>query len=185
MDEGSILIRCLACGIKNRLPRERFQQRPVCGRCHMPLDDMIIRCLSCGKKNRVPEERLRERLRCGKCSVPLVFTGNQEQIVEVSDESFAREVLAGGAVVVDCWAPWCEPCSAVAPILDELALQYIGAVKICKLNVDENPMTASQYEIRSIPTVLFFKEGNLKNSVAGLQTKTELEHLILSIIQSS
>lgn len=185
MPEEKILIRCLSCGVKNRLPRERFQHNPVCGRCHAPLDDMIIRCLTCGKKNRVPEERVHEKLRCGKCSSPLLFVGNQEQIIAVSDENFAREVLTGGAVLVDCWAPWCDPCKAIAPILDELAAQYLGAIKICKLNVDENPITASRYMIRSIPTILFFRDSSLQSSLAGLRTKAELERHILSIIQSN
>lgn len=183
MDQDDIVIRCLTCGVKNRIPRDRFQQHPVCGKCHAPLDDMIIRCFTCGKKNRIPEERLRQKALCGRCGAPLVIVGEQGQVIKVDDGSFAREVLASGPVLVDCWAPWCGPCQTIAPILEELAAQYVGGVKITKLNVDENPLTASQYNIRSIPTILIFKDGNLSDSLVGLRPKEEIERLILAIMK--
>lgn len=183
MDLDDIIIRCLTCGVKNRIPRGRFQAHPVCGRCHAPLDDMIIRCLACGKKNRVPEDRLRQKALCGKCGAPLVVAGDQGQVVKVDDGSFAREVLAGGPVLVDCWAPWCGPCQTIAPILEELASEYLGGVKITKLNVDENPLTAAQYKIQSIPTILIFKDGKLTGSLVGLRPKAEIERQILAIIK--
>jgi thioredoxin len=76
---------------------------------------------------------------------------------------------------VDCWAPWCGPCRMVAPIMDQLASEYAGRVKIAKLNTDENPLTASQYGIQSIPTLLFFKDGTLVNKLVGALPKSEIE----------
>ena len=101
----------------------------------------------------------------------------------ISDKDFQEEVISyKGAVLVDCWAPWCGPCKAVAPVLDELAVEYAGILKITKLNVDENPLTASQYRIMSIPTLLFFNNGKLENSIAGAIPKTEIKKQIMDLI---
>jgi len=100
--------------------------------------------------------------------------------VEVTDRTFTDEVLSfRGPVLVDCWAPWCGPCRMVAPVLDQLAPEYAGRVKIAKLNVDENPMTSSQYAIQSIPTMLLFKNGQQVNKLVGALPKNEIErHLV-------
>lgn len=186
MKKEDMIIRCLNCGTKNRIPRDRLQARPTCGRCHAPLDEMIIRCLSCGAKNRMPEDRLHDRPLCGKCRAPLVIGGAQGRPVDVSDADFSREVGSdSGAVLVDCWAPWCAPCRQVAPILDDLAAKYAGGVKIAKLNVDDNPLTASQYGIRSIPTMLLFKDGKLVNRLVGALPKDEIEKHLLAIMKTN
>jgi len=131
--DDQLIIRCLNCGTKNRIPRERMQDRPTCGKCRAPLDDMIIRCLSCGTKNRMPETRLHERPLCGRCGAPLVVGGDTGKPFDITDATFAREVLtAKGAVMVDCWAPWCAPCRMVAPHLEELAAKYAGGIRIAK-----------------------------------------------------
>ena len=104
----------------------------------------------------------------------------------MTDNSFAREVLAADtSVLVDCWAPWCGPCRTLSPIIDELATDYANGVKVAKLNVDENPLTASQYGIHSIPTMLFFKEGKLINRLTGALPKEEIEKNLLSIIKTN
>ena len=104
----------------------------------------------------------------------------------MTDNSFAREVLAADtSVLVDCWAPWCGPCRTLSPIIDELATDYANGVKVAKLNVDENPLTASQYGIHSIPTMLFFKEGKLINRLTGALLKEEIEKNLLSIIKTN
>ena len=186
MGQEDMIIRCLHCGTKNRIPKERMGNRPLCGHCRSHLDDMIIRCLACGKKNRMPENRLGNRPLCGDCGAPLVVGATQFYPQDVSDGTFSKEVLTyEGAVLVDCWAPWCGPCRLLAPILDDLASQYAGGVKIAKLNVDENPLTASQYSIRSIPTMLLFKEGILINSLVGVQTKEEIERNLLAIMKTN
>jgi thioredoxin 2 len=186
MGSKQIIIRCLNCGTKNRIPRQRLQDKPTCGQCKAPLDEMIIRCLSCGAKNRMPENRLHDRPRCGKCSKPLVVKGEEAHPVDVTDATFSQEVISSpGSVLVDCWAPWCGPCRTIAPILDELADKYAGGVKITKLNVDENPLIASQYSIQSIPTMLLFKDGKLVNKLVGALPKEEIERHLLSIMKTN
>jgi thioredoxin 2 len=186
MQQDHMIIRCLNCGTKNRIPQSRLQEHPTCGKCHAPLDEMIIRCLHCGTKNRMPENRLKDKPLCGKCGASLVVKGDNDQPVVVTDADFAAEVLAyRGGVLVDCWAPWCGPCRTVAPVLDELAVQYSERVKIAKLNVDENPVTASQYTVRSIPTLLLFRRGELVNRLVGALPKEEIEKSLRAIMDAS
>ncbi len=186
MAKDSIVIRCLSCGTKNRIPESRFHDRPTCGRCHALLDEIIIRCLRCGTKNRMPENRLNEMPLCGKCGERLVLRGEEGRPLDVTDETFSTEVLSQrGTVLVDCWAPWCGPCRAVAPIMEEIASKYSGGVKVAKLNVDENPSIASQYGIRSIPTMLIFKDGKLVNTLMGAQPKEAIERQLLSIMKKN
>jgi thioredoxin 1 len=93
-------------------------------------------------------------------------------MVELTDTNFDDEVLkADEPVLVDFWAPWCGPCRMIAPILDELAKEYDGKVKICKLNVDENPAMASYYRITSIPCLKFFKQGKVVDEIIGMSPK--------------
>jgi thioredoxin 2 len=181
-----VIIRCLTCGTKNRIPKQKFSGRPACGNCHAPLDDLIIRCLKCGTKNRMPEERLNQKPLCGKCKEPLVIPSQNTKPVDVTDDSFAREVLTvEESVLVDCWAPWCGPCKTLGPIIDELATDYANGVKVTKLNVDENPVTASQYGIRSIPTMLLFRDGKLVERLVGALPKEEIEKHLLAIIKTN
>ena len=89
-----------------------------------------------------------------------------------TDQTFEQEVLQSNTpVVVDFWAEWCQPCRAVSPIIEELAKEYEGKVKVGKLNVDENPQTASKYGIMSIPSILFFKGGQPVKTMNGAQSK--------------
>ena len=95
--------------------------------------------------------------------------------LQVTDATFKGEVLESDVpVLVDFWAPWCGPCRMVAPIVDEIATQYKGQVKVVKLNTDENPSVASQYGIRSIPTLMIFKGGAKVDMVVGAVPKTTL-----------
>lgn len=100
-------------------------------------------------------------------------------IVNVTDETFEQEVLkADLPVLVDFWAPWCGPCKMMLPIVDELAAEYDGRVLMGKLNVDENPDTCEEYGIMNIPTMLFFKNGELVNRHIGACRKGDLEKLL-------
>ncbi|AIQ43492.1 thioredoxin [Paenibacillus sp. FSL R7-0297] len=99
-------------------------------------------------------------------------------IVNVSDQSFGNEVEGQGTVVVDFWAPWCGPCKMLAPILEELSTELGDSVKIAKLNVDENPETASRFGVMSIPTLIFFKDGQPVDKVVGLNSKDSLKNIV-------
>jgi len=149
----------------------------------MDQQSTIIQCSNCGTKNRIPTNRLQDKPVCGKCRTPLIVGAVYDHPVTVTDTTFSMEVLSyPGAVIVDCWAPWCGPCHMVSPILDQLASEYAGRVKVAKLNVDENPATASQYAIRSIPTMLFFRNGKFVKNLVGALPRGEIERHLKSIV---
>ena len=149
----------------------------------MAHENLIVPCPHCGTKNRIPWDRRNDRAVCGKCRRPFSAGEGDGRPVEVTDQTFSREILQhSGPVLLDCWAPWCGPCRMVAPILDQLAGEYAGRVKIAKLNTDQNPRTAAHFSIQSIPTMLFFKGGQLVNRQIGALPKPEIERLIRSIL---
>lgn len=106
-----------------------------------------------------------------------------EHIQHVTDDSFEPEVLQSAVpVLVDYWAEWCGPCKAIAPILDDVAKEYAGRLKIAKLNVDENQRTPPKYQIRGIPTLMLFKNGTLAATKVGALSKSQLTAFIDSNI---
>ena len=103
--------------------------------------------------------------------------------VDVTDNNFDAEVLkAGVPVLVDFWAPWCGPCKAIAPIVDELAGEYAGKLKIVKMNVDENPRTPAQYGVRGIPNLILFKNGTVQQQIVGAVPKAHLVKAITTVV---
>ena len=103
--------------------------------------------------------------------------------VEVTDQNFQSAVLANPLpVIVDFWAPWCGPCRMIAPKLEEIAQEYEGKVVIAKVNVDNSPMVAGQFGIRSIPTLLYVKGGKIVDQVIGNVPKSELEARLKNLI---
>lgn len=145
-------------------------------------DSVILTCASCGTKNRVPGQRLNETPVCGRCKSRLPVE-TLARVGTVTDQTFEAEVMGASLpVLVDCWAPWCGPCRAVAPILDTLAAAYAGRLRILKLNLDENPSTGSRFGLTSVPTLLLVKGGQVKETLVGAQPKEIMEAAIERII---
>ena len=102
-----------------------------------------------------------------------------DKVVQLSDDSFEADVLQSSIpVLVDFWATWCAPCKAIGPMIDGLADEYDGKVKIAKLNVDDNPATPGQFGVRGIPTLILFKDGKVVDQVVGAVPKAQLEGLL-------
>jgi len=105
------------------------------------------------------------------------------QIMHVTDDSFEKEVLQSDqAVLVDYWAEWCGPCKQIAPALDEIGEELQGKMTIAKVNIDENPMTPSNYGVRGIPTLMLFKNGEVADMKVGALPKSKLKEWIESVI---
>lgn len=146
----------------------------------MTTTETIVACPNCGAKNRIDERASVAQPVCGRCGTPLdaataqVGKRSSATPMTVTDDSFESDVLGAGdtPVLVDAWAPWCGPCRMLAPTLDQLAAESNGRYTIAKLNVDENPTTASRYRVSSIPAMLIFRNGRLVDQLIGVQPKT-------------
>jgi thioredoxin 2 len=149
----------------------------------MKPENFLVKCNHCGAKNRIPGNRLRDRPICGKCRSPLPPLSIYDRPLIVTDQTFHGEILMSpGPMLVYCWAPWCSTCSMITPVLAGLAKKYAGRAKIAKLNVDENRVTSSAYHIQSVPTLLFFKNGQLINRLLGGYASDEIEKQLLAIM---
>lgn len=142
----------------------------------------IIGCGKCGVNNRVdPGAAQKAIAKCGKCGTPLDLSEaapskDDKKPIVVTDATLTRELENAGhlPVLVDAWAPWCGPCRMVGPVMDQLAAESNGRYKIAKLNVDDNPQTASRFQISSIPTLLIFRDGKLIDRMVGAQPKAAI-----------
>ena len=104
-------------------------------------------------------------------------------ITQVSDDNFETEVLKSPLpVLLDLWAPWCGPCRAIAPIVDELAGEYAGKLKVVKLNVDDNPRTPTRYGVRGIPNLILFKNGEVQQQIVGAVPRAHLVKAISTVV---
>lgn len=104
-------------------------------------------------------------------------------LLAVSDASFDAEVLKSPTpVLIDFWAPWCAPCRAIAPVVEELSREYAGKLKVVKMNVDDNPQTPSKYGVRGIPNLLIIQNGQVVDQIVGAVPKTQLVKAITKIV---
>jgi thioredoxin 2 len=128
----------------------------------------VLACSACGKRNTI-RPSARGTPHCGSCGEPLPW------LVNASDSTFEVEADASVAVLVDLWAPWCGPCRVVGPIVEQLAGEYAGRLKVIKVNVDDNPGLARQFRAMSIPTLVVIKGGRVVDRIVGALPKPELK----------
>ena len=106
-----------------------------------------------------------------------------DEVMEIEDRSFDNEVLQSEKpVLVDFWAPWCGPCKAIGPVVEELAVDFGDKIKFAKCNVDNNPVTPGKYGIKAIPTLIMFKDGNVVDQITGMVAKARIEEAIKNIV---
>ena len=134
----------------------------------MPAVSDIARCTACGARNRLKVPPAGQLPACGRCGADLPW------LVITSDASFAGDIDAAVPVLVDFWAEWCGPCRMVAPVLEELSRELAGKIKVVKLDVDANPITSNRFGVRSIPTLLLFKGGEVAEEIVGAMGKGAL-----------
>jgi thioredoxin 2 len=132
------------------------------------MKEPLVMCSQCGASNRLGTPELDQMPVCGKCksALPWVITG--------SDISFRKELETPIPVLVDFWAEWCAPCRMTAPVLDDVARDRAGHIKLVKINVDQNPTTAERFNVRSIPTMILFKNGQPVETLVGAMSKDAL-----------
>jgi thioredoxin 2 len=139
----------------------------------------LIRCPSCGATNRVPPGKSGEPI-CGRCKTPLPASVHPEV---VTDANFAAQVEQSPLpVLLDMWAAWCGPCRMIAPVLEQLAAELAGRVRVAKLNIDENPQTTARFDVRSVPTLLVMKDGREVDRLVGALPKQEIMRRLQAFI---
>jgi len=170
--KDAIIVRCLKCGRKNRIPGDHLGDRALCGHCHASLDELFIQCLQCGRLNRIPGDRVHDLPVCGKCGSRLY----NDYVRDVTEETFDRDILNNDeTVIVCCWAPGCLLCDRAMPALKKLAPKYLGRLKLYRLNIEENARLASRYSITSTPSYMLFKKGVLVKTIEKIVSVEDLE----------
>ena len=131
----------------------------------------VVVCGQCGARNRLASRSDKLPV-CGRCRAPLPW------MVNASDATFEAELASPSPVLVDLWAPWCGPCRAMAPALEELARDLAGKLKVVKVDVDQNPGTQARFQVKGIPTLLLFRGGALVERIVGAQPKAALAKVV-------
>jgi thioredoxin 2 len=146
-------------------------------------DTRFVRCPACGAANRVPWAKVEQGLApvCGRCKTPLPVVDSAP--ITVTDATFSTDVERSQLpVLLDMWAPWCGPCRTIAPMVEELAGEMSGRVRVAKLNVDENPVTAARFGVQSIPTLLVLRQGREIDRIVGVQPKSEIARRLERVV---
>ena len=142
------------------------------------MNSIEIACTQCGTKNRIPAEKQHLGPKCGKCKTAISL-GNAAVPVELDDSTFSGFIsTVAKPVMVDFFSPTCGPCRTFAPVINTMARKFYGRLIIAKLDTSRNQMAASQYRIRGVPTLLFFKNGELMDQVTGALPEQELVQLL-------
>ena len=139
------------------------------------MSSRVTACPSCGTKNRVPVTSP-GRPQCARCHTSLPW------LVDAGDGDLAGALDTSHLVLVDLWAPWCQPCRLVAPVLERLAVRYAGRVKVVKVNVDDNPQAAARFSASSIPTLAMVRGGETVGRVVGAQPENVLTQRIEALL---
>ncbi len=145
------------------------------------MNSLILACPSCGTKNRIPADKQHLSPKCGKCGTP-VTASSQAVPVELTDSDF--QSFIGGAslpVLVDFYSPSCGPCKSIAPVIAKLSHEYLGRVIVAKLDTSDNPGTAMHYQIRGVPSLLFFKNGQVVDQIVGAPPEVQLRQKLNSL----
>jgi len=166
----------------------RYRYRPVADRFigdnGENMKTLAMSCPQCQAKNQIPVEQLGQPATCQQCGAAFATPGSiSEQPLVVTDATFEQEVLQSSVpVLMDVWAPWCGPCRMIAPAVEDLAKEYAGRAKVVKLNSDDNPRIPTQYQIQGIPTLLFFKNGQLVDRLIGAVPKPNIQQKLQQIV---
>jgi thioredoxin 2 len=173
------IVKCTRCGAKNRIPLAKADEEAKCGKCGEHLrhpDPYVLRCTECGSRNRIPPARANEEAHCGKCGGSLkVGELFAQQPFMVTETNFNDKVLKSPLpALVFAWATWCPTCRTAMPVIDEFAGESKGKIRVGKLNVDNSPSISSTYNILSVPQILVFDNGQMKESMPGALPKHEI-----------
>jgi len=179
------IVNCPHCGVKNRVPQDHDGGAAKCGRCHRPLTRekepspeglLTLRCGACHSKNRVPYSKLHAAPKCGRCGALLEHQDvDSGRPVLVTDANFDQVVKRSPLpVLLYGWAPWCSVCSGIDSMVDQMAGETRGKVRVAKLNIQSNPRLASEYDILSVPSFFIFDAGTLRQHIPGAVPKHDL-----------
>lgn len=146
------------------------------------MNPFVIQCPACGAKNRIPADKRHLRPKCGRCGRSLAGA-DSGTVMELDDPGFDRLVRESALpVLVDFYSPTCGPCRMLAPVIDAIARNYAGRLLVAKMDTSRHQLAASRFQIRGVPTMLFFKNGSLADQIVGAAPQAEIERHIRALL---